>query len=111
MKGFSGYLRFFLFIGLCFVFQDINAQFSKTHYIPPIGTTGSGPATPEIQYLYISTPNETPFNVTINPIGGTPQTVQVSNSSPYEYYVGTGTDTNFMPKLVFLDKIYQTKGL
>ena len=52
MKGFSGYLRFLLFIILCFVFQDINAQFSKTHYIPPIGTTGSGAASPQIQYLF-----------------------------------------------------------
>ena len=41
MKGYSGYLRLILFVLICFVFQNINAQFSKTHYIPPIGTTGS----------------------------------------------------------------------
>ena len=71
MKGFSGYLRLILFVLICFVFQNINAQFSKTHYIPPIGTTGSGAASPQIQYLYISTTSEIQFNVTINPIGGT----------------------------------------
>jgi len=96
MKRFKGYLRILLFILICFVFQDINAQFSKTHYIPPIATTGSGPSSPQTQHLYISTPNETPFNVIINPIGGTPITVQVSNANPYEYYVGAGIDTNFI---------------
>ncbi|MED5354286.1 MAG: gliding motility protein, partial [Bacteroidota bacterium] len=110
MKGFSGYLRFLLFIILCFVFQDINAQFSKTHYIPPIGTTGSGAASPQIQYLYISTPNEIPFNVTINPIGGTPETVQVSNANPYEYYVGTGTDTNFIAQTNLSGQNLSDKG-
>ena len=96
MKGFKGYLKTFLFILVCFVFQNISAQFSKTHYIPPIATTGSGPAAPQTQHLYISTPNEIPFNVTINPIGGTPITVQVSNANPYEYYIGAGVDTNFI---------------
>ena len=96
MKGFKGYLKILLFILVCFVFQNISAQFSKTHYIPPIATTGSGPAAPQTQHLYISTPNEIPFNVTINPIGGTPITVQVSNANPYEYYVGDGVDTNFI---------------
>ena len=96
MKGFKGYLKILLFILVYFVFQDISAQFSKTHYIPPIATTGSGPASPQTQHLYISTPNEIPFNVTINPIGGTPITVQVSNANPYEYYVGDGVDTNFI---------------
>ena len=49
MKGFKGYLKVLLFILVCFVFQDISAQFSKTHYIPPIATTGSGPAAPQTQ--------------------------------------------------------------
>ena len=110
MKGFSGYLRLILFVLICFVFQNINAQFSKTHYIPPIGTTGSGAASPQIQYLYISTPNEIPFNVTINPIGGTPETVQVSNANPYEYYVGTGVDTNFIAQSTLSGQNLSDKG-
>ena len=110
MKGFSGYLRLILFVLICFVFQNINAQFSKTHYIPPIGTTGSGAASPQIQYLYISTPNEIPFNVTINPIGGTPETVQVSNANPYEYYVGTGFDTNFIAQSTLSGQNLSDKG-
>ena len=110
MKGFKGYLKILLFILVCFVFQNINAQFSKTHYIPPIATTGSGPAAPQTQHLYISTPNEIPFNVTINPIGGTAITVQVSNANPYEYYVGDGVDTNFITQTNLSGQNLTNKG-
>jgi hypothetical protein len=72
------------------------SQFSKTHYIPPVASTGSGPASPLEQYLYISTPNVTPFDVTITPVGGTPETVTVSNNTPYAYYIGTNSNTNLI---------------
>ena len=82
---------------ILFIFS-INSfsQFSKTHYIPPIATTGQGAADALDQFIYISTPNENPFNVTITPIGGTPTTVLVSNSNPYEYSVGFGESTNLI---------------
>jgi len=57
MKGFKGYLKVLLFILVCFVFQNINAQFSKTHYIPPLASINNGNGNPLNQYLYISTPN------------------------------------------------------
>ena len=104
------YLKLLLFILVCFVFQDIVGQFSKTHYIPPIATTGSGPASPQVQYLYISTPNEIPFNVTINPLGGTPITVQVSNANPYQHYIGTGLDTNFIAQTSLSGQNLSDKG-
>ena len=110
MKGFKGYLKALLFILVCFLFQNINAQFSKTHYIPPIATTGSGPAAPQTQHLYISTPNEIPFDVTINPIGGTAITVQVSNANPYEYYIGAGVDTNFIAQTNLSGQNLTNKG-
>ena len=65
---------------ILFILSSFNlfAQFSKTHYIPPVATTGDGAANPLDQYLYISTPNETPVDVTITPIGGESITVSVS---------------------------------
>ena len=77
-----------LFILFIFSINSFS-QFSKTHYIPPIGTQGQGSGTPQIQYMYISTPNENPIDVIITPIGGEPITVSISNSSPYEYLVSS----------------------
>ena len=50
MKGFKGYLKTLLFILVCFVFQNISAQFSKTHYIPPIATIISN----VVNFLFIT---------------------------------------------------------
>ena len=44
------------------------AQFSKTHYIPPLSGSGGQPA--QNQYMYISSPSLTPVNFTINSLGG-----------------------------------------
>ena len=111
MKGFKGYLKILLFILVCFVFQDINAQFSKTHYIPPLATQGFWASEPEDQYLYISTPNENPISVTIFPIGGTPVTNDnVSNSSPWPYYIGNGNNTNLIALTSDSDNKFNNKG-
>ncbi|MDE0966597.1 MAG: IgGFc-binding protein, partial [Flavobacteriaceae bacterium] len=95
-----------------FFFFSINSfsQFSKTHYIPPISTSGFGSSSPEIQYLYVSTPNENPVNVIITPIGGTPLAVTVSNSQPYEYFMGDGSDTNFIALSGDSGAVYTDKG-
>ncbi|MGY8919996.1 MAG: IgGFc-binding protein, partial [Flavobacteriales bacterium] len=91
-------LKFKLSLFSLFFLFSLNSfsQFSKTHYIPPVATTGSGAANPLDQYLYVSTPNEIPFDVTITPIGGTPTTISVSNSSPYEYSIGNNSNTNLI---------------
>ena len=82
---------------ILFIFSTKSfSQFSKTHYIPPVASTGNGPADPLDQYLYVSTPNEIPFNVTITPIGGTSTTFSISNSSPYEYSIGNNANTNLI---------------
>lgn len=67
------------------------AQFSKTHYIPPL--TSATSVSPQEQYLYISTPNATSFNVKIIEIGGTTYTKTVSKSNPIEHYIGFGSNT------------------
>lgn len=67
-----------------------QAQFSKTHYIPPV-VSQSGII--EDQYIYISTPNpnSVPFRIIEN--GGNVINATVSNSSPYRHVIGSGLNT------------------
>jgi gliding motility-associated-like protein len=94
-------LLFFFFISLsCF------AQLSKTHYIPPL-TSQTNLA--EDQYLYISTPNPNNVNFKIIEIGRTIITGVVSNTKPYELYIGKGNNTQLLtPKTTI--GIVQNKG-
>ncbi|MBA0883736.1 T9SS type B sorting domain-containing protein [Flavobacterium undicola] len=70
-------------ISIGFILMAINcfAQFSKTHYIPPIVASSSVPVGP--QYIYISTPSLTPVSFSINEIGGTIIMGTVSRDVPY----------------------------
>ena len=67
------------------------AQFSKTHYIPPL--TSATNVSPQEQYLYISTPSITTVNVKIIEIGGSTIYRTVSKNSPIEHYIGFGSNT------------------
>ncbi|MFE3867924.1 T9SS type B sorting domain-containing protein [Flavobacterium sp. LS2P90] len=81
-----------------FIFLSINcfAQFSKTHYIPPL-TANSNLV--EDHYLYISTPSTKDVNFKIIAIGGTVINGVVSNNLPYRLFIGQGDDTQlFTPK-------------
>ncbi|MFB0910273.1 MAG: IgGFc-binding protein, partial [Flavobacterium sp.] len=85
---------------LFFIFISINcfAQFSKTHYIPPITAQNNLVGD---HYLYISTPSTTSVNFRIieNGNGGAVITGTVSNTAPYVYRIGTGNTTQlFTPK-------------
>jgi gliding motility-associated-like protein len=64
------------------------AQFSKTHYIPPISS--SNVQVPGSQFLYISCPSITPINFRIIPLGGTAITGTVSRDTPYVLNIGNG---------------------
>lgn len=65
-----------------------SAQLSKIHYIPPLAYAENAGSTPNSgQYLYISTPSNTPVNVVITPVGGAPQAIAVTNDSPYRYEI------------------------
>ncbi|WP_289062359.1 gliding motility-associated C-terminal domain-containing protein [uncultured Zobellia sp.] len=69
---------------LLFSFAGLFAQLSDVHYLPPLTQTGNHMRD---QAVYISTPNETAFNVEIY-IGTsvTPvTTVSVSNAAPFTY--------------------------
>ena len=95
---------------LLFVFVSIScfAQFSKTHYIPPL--SGSNSVAAQEQYLYISTPSITPVNVKINAIGIGITNVTVSQNSPVEYYIDSGPDTQLMASSSFLNTPLSDKG-
>lgn len=67
--------------------QDLTAQLSKVHYIPPIAAHGAANsnAFPRDQYIYISTPSTDNVNYTIAPMGEVPANYisgVVSNSFP-----------------------------
>ena len=93
---------FFIFF-LLFNCNTAYSQYSKNHYIPPITSTGSGGGDAQEQYLYISTPSQTPVSVTIKPLGGTEITQLVSNAAPWEYFIGDGNNTNLILRSNLLD--------
>lgn len=81
-----------------FTFLSISAfaQFSKTHYIPPITAQNNLVGD---HYLYISTPSTTNVNFKIIENGGAVISGTVSNTVPYVYPIGTGNTTQlFTPK-------------
>ncbi|SDX27043.1 T9SS type B sorting domain-containing protein [Flavobacterium degerlachei] len=96
-------LIFFTFLSIsCF------AQFSKTHYIPPLSGAESQAA--QEQFLYISTPSVTPVNFKINQLGGTIISGTVSQSTPYTFNAGYGTDSQLHVKESLISTILTNKG-
>ena len=86
---------FFLISISCF------AQFSKTHYIPPLTAAISSGNNNMVNdhYLYISTPNtnNVPFKIIQN--GGITISGVVSNAKPYRYTIGSNINSPlFTPK-------------
>jgi gliding motility-associated-like protein len=77
---------------LIFIFVSINcfAQFSKTHYIPPL-ISASGLVAD--QYLYISTPSLIDVNFKIIANGGSVIHATVNSNTPYTYSIGSGDNT------------------
>ncbi|MEC4049873.1 T9SS type B sorting domain-containing protein [Flavobacterium sp. SUN046] len=63
------------------------AQFSKTHYLPPLSNS-SFVAVGE-QFIYISCPSITPINFQLKEIGGATINGTVSRNNPYVYNVSS----------------------
>ena len=97
-------------IALFFLLLTLNcfAQFSKTHYIPPITGTNQQPI--QNQYIYISSPSLTPVNFTINPIGGTTINGTVSRDVPFVYTIGFGESTPLFVPATNLNSVFANKG-
>ncbi|WP_139959334.1 T9SS type B sorting domain-containing protein [Flavicella sediminum] len=86
-------LKFFLLLLFTAFITPVSAQFSKTHYIPPLTTSIEPNATPQDQYLYISTPSTTDVPIRIIAVGGTTITGTASKNNPYVHSIGSGGDT------------------
>lgn len=87
-------------IHLFFILLTINcfAQFSKTHYIPPLISAWG---LIEDQYIYISTPSLTNVHFKIIASGGTVINGTVNSANPFRYSIGTGEHTQlFTPSTV-----------
>ena len=85
-----------------------QAQLDSIHWIPPMhGRAELGP-----QYLYMSTPETTPFDVTIRDGGGTLLgTVTISNAQPARWSIGSSGNTVVMVSVSDLQKPIKNKGL
>ena len=83
-------------------------QLDSIHYMPPMhARVDWGP-----QYLYISTPEKVAFPVTIKDGGGNiVTTVNVSNSQPYTYAIGSSNDNYTLVTADNLHKTLKNRGL
>lgn len=97
-------------IAIFFLLLTLNcfAQFSKTHYIPPI--TGASIQPIQNQFIYISSPSLTPVNFTINSIGGNTVNGTVSRDQPYVYNIGFGDNTSLFVSTGNLNTVFNNKG-
>ena len=87
---------------LFLLFYSINcvAQFSKTHYIPPITSNSASTTLPQDHYIYISTPSISNVNFKINQIGGSTISGWVNKTTPYIHLIGSGDATQlFVPSI------------
>ena len=111
------FLRNLIYVLMLLAIQDLTAQLSKVHYIPPIAAHGAANsnAFPRDQYIYISTPSTDNVNYTIAPMGEVPVNYisgVVSNSFPDVQSIGSGetffaiTDTQFYAGRVIDNKGY-----
>lgn len=93
-------------ISVWFILMTINcfAQFSKTHYIPPL-TSQSENIKAEDHYIYISTPSTKDVPLKIISIGGQIINATVSNTSPFVYQIGRGDDTQLLTPKTAIGKL------
>lgn len=99
------YIFFVLFFSL-----NCLPQFSKTHYIPPLSGTDTASASPQEQFLYISTPNINPVNFKIIEIGGNTIIGTVSRDTPYVYDIGYGSNTQIHVNPGQVSTVLNNKG-
>lgn len=100
-------LQFYIFI-FNFITLTAFAQFSKTHYIPPLSNAAS--MTIGQQYLYISTPSTTPVSFIIKEIGGNTINGTVSRDAPYLYDTTSGSANQFIVDESFANAVMNDKG-
>ena len=86
------------------------SQLSKTHYIPPLTHAALGNANAVDQWMYISTPSTSPVNVTILPVGGTPQTLTVQNNLPQKFQISPNGYSQLYVRAADTSEVMSDKG-
>ena len=84
------------------------AQFSKTHYIPPVSSSSN--QLPSGQAMYISCPSITPVNFRIISLGGGIINGTVSRDSPYVLNIGGSPNSQFMVDQSSASAVLSNKG-
>lgn len=84
------------------------AQFSKTHYIPPLSNSNS--IVIGNQYIYISTPSITPINALVKEIGGNTIIATVSRDQPFVYDTNGGTFGQLFIEQSEINTVQNNKG-
>ena len=92
---------------ILFTFLSIGcfAQFSKTHYIPPLTSGTSAGVAPQDHYLYISTPSILDVKVKVIEIGGRVFTRSINKNNPWIYTIGSGNDTQIFTPNTIIGKL------
>lgn len=102
-------MKYAKFILLLVLSSSCFAQFSKTHYIPPVSHSDS--QEPQEQVMYISSPSITKIKFQIkNSTGDLLMEGKVSRDEPYPYQIGSGNDTPFMIDKSDVNTIKNNKG-
>lgn len=94
-----------LFIFFTFLSISCFAQFSKTHYIPPLTSGTASGVAPQDHYLYISTPSVKDVKVKIIEIGGNVFTRSINKNTPWIYSIGSGNNTQIFTPNTIIGKL------
>lgn len=97
-----------LFLLVLLISSSCFAQFSKTHYIPPLSNTQAYETLD--QYLYISCPSITDITYKITAIGGATTTGTVRRDNPQTILIGNGDDTQILANGVKVNIVLNNKG-
>lgn len=100
-------MRTKLFVLLNLISLSLFAQFSKTHYLPPVS---SGSVIAGKQYMYISTANINPVNFKINQLGSNIITGTVSRDNPYILNIGVNNGTQTHVDQYNVHQVLSNKG-
>ena len=99
-----------------FIFSlSVNAQLSNKHWIPPLHANESqDTGLIKQHYIYLSTPEATPFQVTIKDGSGNPfnlGTYTISQGNPVRVTIGTGQPSTMMVNREDVGHVISGKGL
>ena len=93
----------------CLLYVSFSfAQFSKTHYIPPISSAST--QVPTGQSLYISCPSTTPVNFRIKALGGGITNGSVSRDLPFVLNIGNDSSSQIMVSQASIGSVLNNKG-